>query len=219
MSSNLLVGKIWRDIAGSALVEYTVVFPVFILVTLGTVDVTYMLYEWTLANKATYVGARAAVVSNPIAPNITEDNLLYSQNQLTKMGQFCFDFTTGSRNGNCPASTVKVDCTSTACTPETFGFNGSAFTNANGTGIFDRMKIVFPRLQPGNVTISYQLNGSGYVGRPGGLPMNVTVSIRNMTHSTYFLAGIMRFFGGIFASTVAIPAFTTTLTSEDMATN
>jgi hypothetical protein len=29
----------------------------------------------------------------------------------------------------------------------------------------------------------------------------------------------MRFFGGIFASTVAIPAFTTTLTSEDMATN
>jgi hypothetical protein len=218
MRSNLLVGKIRRDIAGSALVEYTVVFPVFILVTLGTVDVTYMLYEWALADKATYVGARAAVVSNPVAPKITEDKLLYSQNQLAKMGQFCFDFTTGAGNGNCPASTVKVDCTSTACTPNTFGFDGSAFTNVNGTGIFDRMKVIFPRLQPGNVTISYELNGSGYVGRPGGLPMNVTVKIQNMTHRIYFLAGIMRFFGGTFASTPAIPAFATTLTSEDMTT-
>jgi hypothetical protein len=67
--------------------------------------------------------------------------------------------------------------------------------------------------------ISYQLNGSGYVGRPGGLPMNVTVSVQNVTHQFYFLAAIMRFFGGTFASTPAIPAFATTLTSEDMATN
>jgi hypothetical protein len=219
MRSNLLVGKIWRDIAGSALVEYTVVFPVFILVTLGTVDVTYMLYEWALANKATYVGARAAVVLNPVAHNIIEDNLLYSQSQLTKIGQFCFDFTTGLGNGNCPASTMKVVCTSTECTPNKFGFDGSSFTNVNGTGVFDRMKVIYPRLQPGNVTISYELNGSGYVGRPGGLPMNVTVSIQNMTHQIYFLAGIMRFFGGTFASTPAIPAFATTLTSENMATN
>jgi Flp pilus assembly protein TadG len=52
------------------------------LVTLGTVDVTYMLYEWALANKATYVGARAAVVSNPVAQNITQDRLLYDPSQL-----------------------------------------------------------------------------------------------------------------------------------------
>jgi hypothetical protein len=49
--------------------------------------------------------------------------------------------------------------------------------------------------------------------------MNVTVKIQNMTHQIYFLAGIMRFFGGTFASTPAIPAFATTLMSEDMATN
>ena len=214
-----MADKFWRDIAGSVLVEYTVVFPVFILVTLGTVDVTYMLYEWALANKAAYVGARAAVVSNPVAQNITEDSLLYDPSQLTQMGQYCFNFATGTGNGNCPAPSVKVDCTSSACTPNTFGFDSSAFTNANGNGIFDRMKVIFPRLQPDNVTISYQLNGSGYVGRPGGLPMNVTVSVQNVTHQFYFLAGIMRFFGGTFASTPAIPAFATTLTSEDMVTN
>jgi hypothetical protein len=217
MRSNQLAVRFWRDIAGSVLVEYTVVFPLFMLVTLGTVDVAYMLYEWALANKATYVGARAAVVSNPVAQNITEDRLLYDPSQLKQMGQYCFDFATGTGNGNCPD--VKVDCTSTACTPNTFGFNGSAFTNANGTGIFDRMKVIFPRLQPDNVTISYQLNGSGYVGRPGGLPMNVTVSVQNVTHQFYFLTGIMPVFGGRFGSASAIPAFATTLTSEDITTN
>jgi hypothetical protein len=214
-----LAGRFWRDTVGSVLVEYAVVFPLFMVVALVTVDVTYMLYEWALANKATYVGARAAVVSNPVAQNITEDRLLYKPSQLKQMGQFCFDFATGTGNGNCPTPSVKVDCTSLECTPDTFGFDSSAFTNANGTGIFDRMKTIFPRLEPSNVTISYQLNGSGYVGRPGGLPMNVTVSVQDLTHQFYFVTGIMRFFGGKFASTPAIPPFATTLTSEDMITN
>jgi TadE-like protein len=218
MRSNRLAARLWRDTAGSMLVEYAVVFPLFILVTLVTVDVTYLLYEWALANKATYVGARAAVVSNPVAQNITEDRLLYDPGQLRQMGQYCFDFATGTGNGNCPAPSV-VNCTSSACTPSTFGFDSSAFTNGNGTGIFDRMKVIFPRLQPDNVTISYQLNGSGYVGRPGGLPMNVTVSIQSVSHQFYFIPGMMRFFGATFASAPAIPAFATTLTSEDMATN
>jgi hypothetical protein len=81
------------------------------------------------------------------------------------------------------------------------------------------MKTIFPRRQATNVTISYQLNGSGYVGRPGGLPINVTVSVQNVTHQFYFVIGIMSFFGGKFASTPVIPAFATTLTSEEMATN
>jgi hypothetical protein len=219
MRSNQLAGRLLRDIAGSVLVEYAVVFPLFMLVTLGTVDVTFMLYEWALANKATYVGARAAVVSNPIAQSITEDSSLYDASQLRQMGQYCFDFATGTSNGNCPSPNVKVDCTSSACKPDTFGFDSSAFTNGDNSGIFDRMKVIFPRLQPDNVTISYQLNGSGYVGRPGGLPMNVTVRVQNVTHQFYFVAGIMGLFGGRFASTPAIPAFATTLTSEDMVTN
>src|SRR6516164_1466564 len=219
MRSNQLAARFWRDTVGSVLVEYAVVFPLFMLVALVTIDVTSMLYDWVLANKATYVGARAAVVSNPVAHHITEDRLLYNPSQLKQMGQFCFDFATGTGNGNCPAPSVKVDCTSSACTPDALGFDSSAFTNDDGTGIFDRMKTIFPRLEPSNVTISYQLNGSGYVGRPGGLPMNVTVSVQNVTHQFYFVTGIMSFFGGKFPSTLAIPGFATTLTSEDMATN
>jgi hypothetical protein len=214
-----LAGRFCRDTVGSVLVEYAVVFPLFMLVALVTVDVASMLYDWMLASKATYVGARVAVVSNPVARNITKDGLLYNASQLKQMGQFCFYFATGTSNGNCPAPSVKVDCTSSECTPDAFGFDSSAFTNDDGTGIFDRMKTIFPRLEPSNVTISYQLNGSGYVGRPGGLPMNVTVSVQNVTHQFYFVTGITSFFGGKLASTRAIPAFATTLTSEDMVTN
>ena len=86
------------------------VFPLFMLVALGTVDVTSMLYDWVLANKATYVGARAAVVSNPVAHNLTEDWLLYNASQLKQMGRFCFDFATGTSNGNCPAPSVTEAC-------------------------------------------------------------------------------------------------------------
>ena len=45
-----------RDTKGAVLVEYTIVFPLFIILVFGTVDVTYMFYDWVLANKAAYVG-------------------------------------------------------------------------------------------------------------------------------------------------------------------
>ena len=65
------MNKFPRDIAGSVLVESTIVIPIFLLLVFGTIDATYMLYDWALANKAAYVGARLAVVSNPVAQNIT----------------------------------------------------------------------------------------------------------------------------------------------------
>jgi hypothetical protein len=40
-----------------------------------------------------------------------------------------------------------------------------------------------------------------------------------VTHQIYFIGPIMRFFGGNFAANPPIPAFATTLTSEDMASN
>jgi hypothetical protein len=40
-----------------------------------------------------------------------------------------------------------------------------------------------------------------------------------MTHEMYFIGPIMGFFGGGFAANPPIPAFATTLPSEDMASN
>jgi hypothetical protein len=85
------------------------------------------------------------------------------------------------------------------------------------------MHQIFPRLQPQNVQISYQTSGLGFVGRPDGLPMEVTVSIRCMTHQFYFIDALM---GWLFSSPagcdpapaagLSIPAFASTLPSEGM---
>jgi Flp pilus assembly protein TadG len=208
-SARLTNNKLLRDITGSVLVESTLVIPIFLVLVLGTIDVTYMFYEWALASKAAYVGARTAVVSDPVATTIT--NLSFDD---TKVGQHCFDGT----NYCSSATTV---CTSTACTPSTWGHDGTAFTT-----IFTPMQARFPRLQPGNVVISYATNGLGLVGQPGGTPMNVTVKIQCMTHPFYFLSGLMRWaFTALPGCSPTppvgptLPSFVTMMQSEDMATN
>jgi Flp pilus assembly protein TadG len=208
-----LDSKLLRDISGAILVETTIVLPMFLLLVLGTIDVTYMFYEWALANKAAYVGARIAVVSDPVAAKITDLN--YTESQLQLIGQPCFD--NAGNNVNCPLVPPTL-CTSTACTPNTFGFDSTAFKN-----IFDRMKVILPRLQLQNVTITYQANDSGFVGQPYvgnsaqfSLPLNVTVSIADMTHQFYFIGPLVKFFGVFFPAMSTLPTFATTLQSEDM---
>jgi TadE-like protein len=224
-----LVAKLLRDIGGSVLVESTIVIPIFLLLVLGTIDATYMFFEWALANKAAYVGARTAIVSDPVAQGIT--TFTYT----SKAGPYCFNQTTlqSDPTANCPFVPNWVNCTGAAssgsCDNKNYPFNNTAFTNSTKTAIFDKMQAIFPRLQRQNVTISYQTNGLGFVGEtatPGamsGLPMNVKVSVNCMTHQFYFLSGLMGWaFGtpaGCPASTPkgpSIPTFASTLQSEDM---
>jgi Flp pilus assembly protein TadG len=215
--------KVLRDISGGALIEATLVLPLMFFLALGTVDAAYYFYEWNLANKATYWGARAAAVSNPVAPNVV--NLTESSSQI---GQPCYLAATGSANPNGSCPTFSVVCTSTSCTPNTYGFSGAAFTNANKTGVFDRMQQIFPRLQASNVQITYQTTaGLGYFGQPYSgnsaqftLPMNVTVNIHCMTHQFFFIRWAWSAQTGCPANPNGpyIPAFPTTMQSESMFT-
>jgi Flp pilus assembly protein TadG len=189
---------------GSSLIEFTLVFPLLFIVLFGSVDVGFMLFEWMLANKAAYVGAHRAIVSDPVAQGI--NNPAYDP-LLT--GLPCQDPLTGNATGNCPVVQPSI-CTTASCTNYTK--DDTAFT-----AIFTPMQNIFPRLQPQNVTISYQRNNNlGFSGRPGGLPMEVTVSITGMTHQFFFVGPLVSFLGGFITSTPGIPPFATTLTSEDM---
>jgi Flp pilus assembly protein TadG len=190
----------------------------FILVALGTVDVGLMLSDWAQANKAAYVGAHRATVSNPVAPGLTT---FFNDTIIGGMGLPCVDPATGNARINpstgtevCPTFTPIV-CTSTACTPNTYGNRDlAAFT-----AIFTPMQGIFSRLQPENVTISYarhaNLNNLGF-NEPNGFPMAVTVSITGMTHQFYFVGPLVSFFGGGISSTPGLPQYRTTLIGEDM---
>jgi Flp pilus assembly protein TadG len=213
MRSGGLANKFLHDTQGSSLIEFTLVFPILIVVSLGTVDFTYMVFEWAQANKAAFYGARTAIISDPVDQGITA--LTYST-AGTELGQPCFTSTGGADStASCP--TVNTTCTPNP-SPSTSGtctsgdnWQETPFTNANGTGIFDKMRAVFPRLKRENVQIRYVTTGLGYVGQPNGLPMSVTVSIQNMTHQFYFIGRLWRM-----VSNPNMPTFATTLTSEDM---
>lgn len=223
MGSDKLVRNLLRDSAGSVLVETTIVIVFFLLLIFGIIDVSYMFFDWARANKAAYVGARTAIVSNPVDPEIYL-NLSYSSSQLQKIGDPCYD--SSGDNINCPA--VKSVCTSMGCSGHRYDAN--AFNT-----IFTAMKKVFPQIEPRNVRISYETNGTGFVGEPyidnttcNGcfiLPMNVTVSLECMTHPFFFIDVLM---GWIFPPPPncptslkgpAIPTVATTMQSEGMFTN
>lgn len=217
MKSGKLARKLIRDTVGSVLVEAALVMPMFLVLILGIIDAAYMIYDWEDASEATYIGARAAVVSDPVAAGITSAN--FSATELQNIGLSCFDTTTGVVN-NCP--TFSATCDSGACT-NGYTYNATAFNT-----ILAAMRAVDPRINSGNVEITYSSNGTGFVGEPassGGLPMDVTVSLRCMTHEFFFINGLM---GWAFSPPAAcpkdlkgpsIPSFATTLQSEDMATN
>jgi Flp pilus assembly protein TadG len=233
------VGKLWRrilrDCEGSALVEFTVVFPIFMVVAFGTVDVSYMLFEWSQANKATYVGARRAIVSDPIATGI--NNLQVPASDSTQTGFFCFDPNNSAQLVVNPLLATACPTVNTTCTAGSSGgsctggetWNEAPFTNASKTGIFDMMQAIFPRLQRQDVQIQYRTNLQGFIGETntptGGfaLPMTVTVSIRCMTHQIFFIGNLI---GGAAPGAgcpagpagPAIPAFSTTLSSESLFT-
>jgi Flp pilus assembly protein TadG len=211
-----------RDIRGSVYIESVLVIPMFLALVLGTIDATYMFYQWALANKAAYVGARTAVVSNPVASAIT--NLTYSTNR--NFGLPCYG------TSNCP--TVSTVCASGSCT------NGGNYDSAAFSTILTAMQRVFCpaaaaancSLKAQNVTISYQSNGSGTAGQTYdgntnhfNIPMNVTVSITGMTTNLYFTGGLVALLsiftgGGVaFSTTPAIPTFATTMQSESLYTD
>ena len=60
------------------------------------------------------------------------------------------------------------------------------------TGFLERMQQVYPQLKASNVTVTYkpypQTIALGFVGRPGGVPVEVTVSIRCRTYNPRFLS-------------------------------
>jgi hypothetical protein len=178
-----LLRRLLTDGAGASMVEFTLAFPILASVSLGTVDLSYVLYQWNAASKATQLGARAAAVDDPVAlglNNLAED--YWSVEPYNKnIGKPCSDMN-GNATANCP--TFSVTCTNTSCSGG-WAHSANAFNR-----MFVRMQAVFPRLQPQFVVVTYSSTGLGFAGRPGGLPVEVRVRIRCMRQELFFLEGL-----------------------------
>lgn len=222
------------------MLEFMLVFPLVMLVVLGSVDASLLMLDMTQVNKATYAGARTAVVSDPVFGSVT-----WVYDTLAVPGDACYSDVDGSPTGKCK-TTVHMNCVATAgsangatagqcCTVSGSTCGSSVNWTAGGlstfNAIFSSMIKAYPEgsLDARQVQISYQTTGLGYVKQPGGQPLNVSVSVRCMSHCFLFLNALM---GWVFATLPSdcpsdlrtqagtsgpiMPATTTTLPGEDM---
>ena len=220
--------------SGASLVEFTLVFPLLVLVCLGTIDAALLMIDYSAGTAATYKGARMAVVTDPVS-SAAQFTLSSYSTKPAMSGASCAD-TIGNASGTAICPTVNVTCTGDntaaggSCTSGTF--NKAAFDK-----IFNTIQnfYVGRLLDRRQVQVTYASTNLGFVGQQsfdgtkGEVPLNVTVQLRCMTHPLYFLNGFLSWTypglaGGCTGITtgagtgLTMPPFATTLPSDDLST-
>ena len=190
-----------RDESAAITVEFVVIMLFFITITFFVLEVALSQFWWQTAEKATQIGARLALVSDPAATIPTTTN---PRSSTGAFGQAC--------PSNCDFSGFAT-CTATACTWTCTG-GGAGCNSAAFTYIVNRMRQTYVPIQDSNVTISYSYTGLGYAGGP--LTPTVTVTLSGVPLRLGFLPIIGNIIGTSVAPLTTIPTMTTTMTGEDL---
>lgn len=198
--------RFWAESSGLALTEMLLVFPIFIFVVGAMIEFGTMMFQWNQTVKAMQLGARLAAVSSPLT-DISALNI----------------YTTAVAPGDpAPLEGVSVSCGAgtTACDATELarlltGGDGCGDLSTGVSGICD----VAPFIGAENLRITYYRSGLGYVGRPFGPVVSITLEVRNLNFDFLLLDDLSRFFArdeGPVLGAIAIPAHPVTITSEDM---
>ena len=176
-------------------------FPIVLLVLAALTEFGFAVHQWNQTVKAVQVGARLAVVSDPLS-DLSPITTYYLNNGVVGQPP--------------PASGVpSVQCGAgtTACDPSELnrlvrGSDGVCDPNYGNTrpGICD----FHPAIRPENLLITYSPSGLGYVGSLGKPVVTVTLEVRGLHFNLPLLGallGLNRF---------EIPSHPVALTSEDL---
>ena len=194
-----------RNASGAAATEVALLAPVFVAALLTLFDVGLYLWRWNQVVEAARVGARLAVVSDPVASDL--------------VGMTGLE--TGVAAGQ-PVGAYERVCTPSACTNGVYSasamnriFYGPGqvqeckTTRTASSGMCD----VLNSLQQANVTISYRASGVDVAGVVGALKPLVSVRISGADPNLFF---IDHFVPGRFAT---LPAAEVTVLAEDLRTS
>ncbi len=192
--------------SGAALLEFTVVVMVFLLVLFGTVEFSYLFYQWNAATKAVQFGARLAAVSPPVSSDLSAltgmEGGTLPGGAMEPFNRACVGAT-----GVCSGGTYSA----TAMQTLVYGRGNTVCVNPPQSQLTIGMCNLFWRITPQNVTVSYNYTGLGYAGRPGGPVPTITVELSGLTFQYIFLNGLVP---GL--SSKSLPGFRTTMTGEDL---
>ena len=194
------VRNLINDRSAASAVEFALLLPLLLVLLFGIIDGGRWMWSINRAEKAAQMGARMAVVTNPISPGIAASYLGVD----------------GLTQGDLIPSTSfgKVRCTSSGCACATTPCPalGTADTAAFDS-LVARMQNFSPELTSANVAIEYSASGLGFAGNPNGsdlVPL-VTVKIGSPATPVQF-----RPITSLLFATMNLPTVTTTLTAEDL---
>lgn len=194
-----------RDDAGSTLVEFAIVMPLFLLILFALIDFGRMGFEYVMANKAIQMAARLAVTRPAACAGVPNTNA----RGAVAVGAVPPTFGTNCRAANnvCAAPAV-VSC---------FGTN----SNATAAEIWSAVSVLMPaNAQISNLHFSYIYTAElGFLGGPY-VPM-VNVEIRNLNFQFVMpldgLAALAGSNGTNLSGALPFPALNVTLPAEDLA--
>ncbi|MDE2410883.1 MAG: pilus assembly protein [Sphingomonadales bacterium] len=195
-----LVRRFGADQSGAGAAEFALIVPLMLLLLFGIIEVGT--YAWTInkSEKATQMGARMAVVTDPVATGLNLDYV-----GLTIGGQ------TLGQGDTIPLNSMLVTCNSTACSCSGCP---AGMTVALATGspspfnrIVQRMQNFDSTITAANVEVLYRSSGLGYAGDPSGMDISplITVRLKNRTYQAPFL----------FKTAIPLPSSSYSLTMED----
>ena len=190
-----MMRKLVHDRSASSAAEFALVLPLLLIFLLGIIDAGRWLWTFNRAEKAAQMGARFAVVANPVTSAIGSSFL--GVDGLTQGDAI-------------PASEFgKLTCTDSSCNCTTDPCPTGTFTQQDFRNIVDRMRLFMPEIQYSNVTVEYSSSGLGYAGNPNGADLSPLVTVKlsglQFTPITSFLLISM-----------PVPSATTSLTAEDL---
>ncbi|ANT63763.1 hypothetical protein AYJ57_25165 (plasmid) [Salipiger sp. CCB-MM3] len=186
------------DTSGLAMTEMLIIFPVFMVIVGAMIEFGALMFQWNQTVKGMQLGARLAAVSTPLT-------------DISSLNSF---ETAVSQGDPTPNEALAISCGAgtTACDATELGrlLNGGDACGAFTTGLVGVCDVA-PFIGAENLRVTYYRSGLGYVGRPFGPVLSITLEVRNLNFDFFLLDDLIPGLGQI-----AIPAHPVTITSEDM---
>lgn len=201
-----MIRKLIHDRSGASGAEFAMLVPLLLLLIFGLIDAGRWMWTYNELAKAAQMGARYAVVAYSPAG---------SYDPTTNIGTGIYESYLGvgglTQGDAIPASAFgKLTCDDTGCNCDITPCPAvDSFDQARFRAIVDRMRAFMPQIDYDNVILEYSSSGLGYAGDPNGADLSPLVTIK--------LDGLQfRPLTALLLATFEMPAFTTSLTAEDL---